>query len=127
MNSTGRGWLNSTALALIPLAIAINIAVGQLVAVLKLPLYLDSIGTVLTGALLGPWVVLVTGALSNIIWTLLGINPPAIWFAPVAAVIGIIAGLAGRDGVFQRSSPRWLSALIVGVFLYALALFVMMF
>ena len=127
MNSTGRGWLSSTALALIPLAIAINIAVGQLVAVLKLPLYLDSIGTVLTGALLGPWVALVTGALSNIIWTLLGINPPAIWFAPVAAVIGIISGFAGRAGVFQRSSPRWLSALIVGVFLFALALFVMMF
>ena len=31
MNSTRRSGLNSTALALIPLAIAINIAVGQLV------------------------------------------------------------------------------------------------
>jgi len=114
-------------LALIPLAIAINIAIGQLVAVLKLPLYLDSIGTVLTGALLGPWIGLITGALSNIIWTLLGINPPAIWFAPVAAVIGLIAGFAGRWGVFQRPSPRWLSAIIGGVFLFALALFIMSF
>jgi|RhiMetdeSRZDD1v2_1073273.scaffolds.fasta_scaffold450977_2 energy-coupling factor transport system substrate-specific component len=127
MNTSGRGGLNSTALALIPLAIAINIAIGQLIAVLKLPLYLDSIGTVLVGALIGPWVAALTGALSNIIWTLLGINPPAIWFAPVAAVIGIIAGFAGRAGVFQRPSPRWLSALIVGVFLFALALFVMTF
>lgn len=127
MNTSQRGGLNSTALALIPLAIAINIAVGQLVAVLKLPVYLDSIGTVLTGALLGPWIGLVTGALSNIIWTLLGINPPAIWFAPVAAVIGLLAGLAGRAGMFQRPSPRWLSALIGGVFLFALALFVMSF
>ncbi|HJZ48011.1 MAG TPA: hypothetical protein VKE41_12625 [Roseiflexaceae bacterium] len=127
MNTTRRSGLNSTALALIPLAIAINIAVGQLVAVLKLPVYLDSIGTVLTGALLGPWIAMITGALSNIIWTLLGINPPAIWFAPVAAVIGIIAGFAGRAGVFQRASPRWLSAIIVGIFLFALALFVMSF
>src|SRR5262249_12898263 len=127
MNTTRRSGLNSTALALIPLAIAINIAVGQLVAVLKLPVYLDSIGTVLTGALLGPWIAMITGALSNIIWPLLGINPPAIWFAPVAAVIGIIAGFAGRAGVFQRSSPRWLSAIIVGIFLFALALFVMSF
>jgi energy-coupling factor transport system substrate-specific component len=127
MNSNRLGGLNSTALALIPLAIAINIAIGQLVAVLKLPLYLDSIGTVLTGALLGPWVGLITGALSNIIWTLLGINPPAIWFAPVAAVIGLIAGFAGRWGVFRRPSPRWLSAIIGGVFLFALALFIMSF
>lgn len=127
MTTTRRSGLNSTALALIPLAIAINIAIGQLVAVLKLPVYLDSIGTVLTGALLGPWIALITGALSNIIWTLLGINPPAIWFAPVAAVIGIIAGFAGRAGVFQRPSPRWLSAIIVGIFLFALALFVMSF
>ncbi|HEX9439973.1 MAG TPA: hypothetical protein VF909_09835 [Roseiflexaceae bacterium] len=127
MNTTRRGGLNSTALALIPLCIAINIAIGQLVAVLKLPVYLDSIGTVLVGALIGPWVALITGALSNIIWTLLGINPPAIWFAPVAAVIGLIAGFAGRAGLFQRPSPRWLSALIVGIFLFALALFVMLF
>lgn len=127
MTTTRRGGLNSTALALIPLAIAINISVGQLVGTLRLPLYLDSIGTVLTGALLGPWVGLLTGAFSNIIWTLLGINPPAIWFAPVAAVIGLIAGFAGRAGVFQRPSPRWLSALIGGVFLFALAVFVMSF
>ena len=127
MTTVRRGGLNSTALALIPLAIAINIAIGQLVAVLKLPLYLDSIGTVLTGALLGPWVGLLTGALSNIIWTLLGINPPAWWFAPVAAVIGLLAGFAGRARLFQRPSPRWLSAVIGAVFLAALALFVLLF
>jgi hypothetical protein len=126
MRSSERSGLNSTALALIPLAIAINIAIGQLVAVLKLPVYLDSIGTVLVGALIGPWVAMLTGVLSNSIWTLLGINPPAIWFAPVAAVIGLVAGFAGRAGVFQRSSPRWLSAIIVGVFMFALALFIML-
>ena len=32
---------------LIPVAIAINIAIGQIVVLLKLPVYLDSIGTVL--------------------------------------------------------------------------------
>ena len=108
MNTSGRGGLNSTALALIPLAIAINIAVGQIVQTLKLPLYLDSIGTVLVGALLGPWIGLLTGALSNVIWTLTGLpnSGPAINFAYVAAVIGLIAGFAGRAGLFQRESPR---------------------
>ena len=129
MNTSGRGGLNSTALALIPLAIAINIAVGQIVQTLKLPLYLDSIGTVLVGALLGPWIALLTGAMSNVIWTFTGLpnSGPAINFAYVAAVIGLIAGFAGRVGMFQRESPRWLSALVGGIFVFALTLFVLMF
>jgi hypothetical protein len=109
------------------LAIAINIAGGQLVKALRLPIYLDSIGTVLTGALLGPWIGLVTGLLSNTIWTLIGLDQFALSFAPVAGVIGLLAGFAGRAGFFQRPSPRWLSALIGGVFLFALSIFILMF
>jgi energy-coupling factor transport system substrate-specific component len=127
MTTSRRSGLNSTALALIPLAIAINIAGGQLVKTLRLPIYLDSIGTVLTGALLGPWVGLITGLLSNVIWTLIGLDAYAYAFAPVAGAIGLLAGFAGRAGFFQRSSPRWLSAIIGGVFLFALTLFVMLF
>lgn len=127
MTTTQRGGLNSTALALIPLAIAINIAGGQLVKVLKLPIYLDSIGTVLTGALLGPWIGLITGVLSNTIWTLIGLDQFALSFAPVAGIIGLLAGFAGRAGFFQRPSPRWLSGLIGGVFLFALSIFILMF
>lgn len=119
--------LNSTALTLIPLAIALNIAGGQLIKALRLPVYLDSIGTVLTGALLGPWVGMLTGFLSNAIWTLSGLDGFAFAFALVAGAIGLIAGLAGRYGAFRNASPRWLSAIVGGVFLFALALFVMMF
>jgi hypothetical protein len=127
MNTSRQGGLNSTALALIPLAIAINIAGGQLVKALRLPIYLDSIGTVLTGALLGPWIGLITGLLSNAIWTLIGLDSFALTFAPVAGVIGLLAGFAGRAGLFQRPSPRWLSAIIGGIFLFALTLFVLLF
>lgn len=127
MTAPRRGGFNSTALALVPLAIAMNIAVGQLVTVLKIPVYLDSIGTVLVGALIGPWAGLVTGVLSNILWTFPLGNPFAIYFAYVAGVIGLLAGFAGRAGVFQRQSPRWLSALVGGIFMFALALFVVTF
>jgi energy-coupling factor transport system substrate-specific component len=126
-NFAERIGLNSTALALIPLAIAINIAGGQLVKTLKLPIYLDSIGTVLSGALLGPWVGLITGGLSNILWTLIGLDPYAASFAYVAAAIGLVAGFAGQAGAFVRLSPRWLSAVVVGIFLTALSLFILMF
>jgi energy-coupling factor transport system substrate-specific component len=96
------------AIVLMAVAIAINIAVGYLVqTVLRLPIYLDSIGTVLVGALAGPWAGLVTGVLANLIWGFT-IGPNTIApFAIVAGVIGFMAGLFGRRGVFASSgSPR---------------------
>jgi type IV secretory pathway TrbD component len=97
--------LSTSTLALMPVAIAINIAVGAIVSLLKLPIYLDSIGTVLVGVLGGPWAGALTGLLSNLIWALLpvpgGAGPIIAFFAPVAAVIGLMAGFWGRRGVFQ--------------------------
>lgn len=117
-------------LVLIPIAIAINIVVGQLVYFSKLPIYLDSIGTVLVSALVGPWAGAVTGALANLLW---GVVPPPLQnatlppFFYVAAVIGLLAGLAGRQGAFEKESPRWLSTLIGAVFFFALTLFIFAF
>ena len=113
----------TTTLVLIPVAIAINIAIGELVTRLKLPVYLDSIGTVLVGVLAGPWAGALTGTLANLIWGL--INPFAPAFFYVAAVIGVLAGLAGRWGAFDKTSPRWLSVVIGAVFFFSLALFIL--
>jgi hypothetical protein len=98
-------------IVLIPIAIAINIVLGQTVAAaLKVPIYLDSIGTILVGVLAGPIAGAATGLLSNITWTFIlagtPFGAPFAWpFAIVAAVIGLIAGLFGRAGVF-RSRPN---------------------
>lgn len=112
-------------LVLIPVAIAINIAIGTLIVVLKLPVYLDSIGTVLVGAIAGPWAGALTGALANLIWGLF--TPNIAPFFYVAAVIGLMAGLFGRWGVFQKESPRWLSVVIGVVFFFTLAFFITAF
>jgi len=112
-------------LVLIPIAIAINIAIGELVVRLKLPVYLDSIGTVLVGAIAGPWAGALTGALANLIWGLF--NPFAAPFFYVAAVIGFLAGLAGKRGAFDKESPRWLSVLVGAVFVFSLTMFVFAF
>ena len=111
-------------LALIPVAIVLNIVVGQLAS--GSPVYLDSIGTVLVGALLGPWWAALTGILANVIWALLG-NTVAVYFAYVGAVIGLLSGFSGRLGVFQRPAPLWLSVMVGGVFTFALTMFVMQF
>jgi hypothetical protein len=97
--------LTTSTLILITVAIAINIAVGSLIYTLRLPIYLDSIGTVLVGALAGPWAGALTGLLANLIWSILpvpgGAGPTAALFAPVAGVIGLMAGFWASRGVFR--------------------------
>jgi uncharacterized membrane protein len=112
-------------LVLMPIAIVINIVIGELTTRLKVPIYLDSIGTVLVGAIAGPWAGALTGALTNLIWGLF--NPYAAAFFYVAAVIGVMAGLAGKSGAFQNVSPRWLSTIIGAVFFFSLTVFILAF
>src|SRR5436190_20357816 len=97
-------------IVLIPIAIAINIILGQTVsAVLKVPIYLDSIGTILVGVLAGPIAGALTGGLANLIWTYVLPSPFHSDFAApffiVAIEIGLLAGLFGRLGFF-RSRPN---------------------
>jgi energy-coupling factor transport system substrate-specific component len=105
---------STLALVMIPVAIAINIAVGQLVLALKLPLYLDSIGTVLVGVLFGPWAGALTGFLANVIWAI-AFYSPAVAFAGVAAIIGALAGAFGRAGWAHVWWKAILAGLITGL------------
>jgi energy-coupling factor transport system substrate-specific component len=94
---------------LIPVAIAINLVIGQIVLILKLPVYLDSIGTVLVGVICGPWAGALTGALTNII---AGIVLDPGWFPwfPVAAAIGATAGAMANIGYFKT----WWKVVVTG-------------
>lgn len=96
-------------LALMAVAIVLNIVLGQIVSLLKLPIFLDSIGTVLVALLAGPWAGGLTGLLTNLIWGLIS-DPVAAAFAPVAMIIGIVAGLCAKYGLFKK----WWQAIISG-------------
>jgi hypothetical protein len=100
--------LTTATLTLMVVAIAINITVGSITVALRLPIYLDSIGTVLVGALAGPWAGALTGILANLIWSILpvpgGAGPTIAFYAPVAGVIGLMAGFWASRGVFQLRS-----------------------
>jgi hypothetical protein len=118
-------------IVLMPFAIAINIVLGQTVAAaLKIPIYLDSIGTILVGVLAGPVAGAATGFLANILWSYVipppFQYPPAAAFAVVAAVIGIAAGLAGRWGLMRPRTNRStgqlvIAGLLVGAIIIGLA------
>ena len=97
-------------LVLMPVAMALNIVLGTAVAsALKIPVYLDSIGTVLVAALAGPLAGAATGFLSNVVWTYLAPppfqSPFAAPFAVVAVVIGLLAGTFARWG-WLRPRPN---------------------
>ncbi|CAN5475164.1 hypothetical protein BH20CHL6_BH20CHL6_01290 [soil metagenome] len=96
-------------IVLMPVAIALNIVLGATVQqALKLPIYLDSIGTILVGVLAGPLAGILTGVLTNLIWGYLLPAPIGTTtigpFAITAGAIGLLAGIFGWLG-FYRSRP----------------------
>ncbi len=78
-------------LVLSAIAIACNIVLGIVTSSLKLPLYLDTIGTVFIAACAGPWYGAAVGGLTNLLTGLL-FSPKDIPFMLVSIVIGIAVG-----------------------------------
>jgi len=87
-------------LGLISLAIVINSIGGQISHWLHLPIFLDSIGTILAAVLEGPIVGAVAGLVSNLVRSLL-LGPVEAAFAPVSLMVGLVAGLCARLNFFQ--------------------------
>lgn len=93
-------------LALIPLAVGINLAMGLIVQAVGLPIFLDTIGTVMVAVLAGPAAAVVTGSLSQIVFTLWSGNPMWITYLPLQVAIALFAGFASQRGGFRS---RWVT------------------
>lgn len=98
---------------IIPIAIAVNFIIGSLVLTLKLPLYLDSIGTFLVAILAGPWVGALTGFLSIAINSIA--DPTLFPFSIIACVLGFIVGFMARRKMFTTIG-RFIIAGIITAF-----------
>jgi energy-coupling factor transport system substrate-specific component len=96
-------------LVLVPVGIALNVVGGLLNTALKLPLFLDTIGTMLVAVTCGPWLGALTGGLSNIIAS---ISSPADWaFALVNILIGLVVGYIA----LWRGYRDWFTPLLAGI------------
>ena len=120
MNSPLNKKLNTVLLfrtiLLLLIALAVNIALGHLMQfVLKTPLFLDSIGTILIGALLGPLAGALVGAFSNVIWYFILGDQSILPYAITAAFIGWAAGIVFSIDGFNRFRRIVFSGLLVGV------------
>lgn len=99
------------AIMLIPIAIAINFVGGTLAGTLKLPLYLDSIGTFLVAMLAGPWVGGLTGLVSILINSIA--DPTLAPYSLLAALTGITTGILARTKMFNSPIRMIFSGVIV--------------
>lgn len=100
-------------IALIPIALLLNIVIGQITGSVGIPLYLDTVGTVLIAALAGPIAGMTTGALSSVVWGLF--NPAALPFAAGSALVGLLAGWAIQRGAFRNPLLTALAGAIIGI------------
>lgn len=84
-------------IVLIPVAVGINY-VGKLFATaLRLPLWLDSIGTILAGMLAGPWIGAISGAVNNAIFGIT-MDPISFWYLITSIAIGLVVGYFAFSG-----------------------------
>lgn len=102
------------ALPFIAFCIALNLTVGQITGALKLPIYLDSIGTILTAVLIGPWLAMIAGIISNFLASAMG-SPTMVFFAPVTIIIGAFTGFIAKRGWFKKWYLVVLGGIVQGI------------
>lgn len=108
-----KGGLGRT-LALIPLGIALNLTLGTLVHTLKLPVYVDAVGTIAVTLLVGLRAGVAVGVLSFLLGGVLT-NPVLPWFSGTQAAIAIYTYLVGNKGGFRTLPRTIISGIGLGV------------
>jgi len=99
--------------ALVAICVGLNLGVGLVVTAAKLPLYLDSIGTVLATVLGGLWVGILCGLLSSIIGSAF---TPTLWaYAGTMLAIAVYTSLVRPLGYLNKLLPTAIFGVGLGV------------
>jgi len=112
--------LDSVGVVLILGCLGLNFAGHAIAVAFGLPLFLDSIGTVLAGVVAGPWVGGSVGFISNLVSSNT-VDPIAAPYAIVSFAVGFAAGLA-RYLNWQKRGTGWLALWLVTVAIASLVL-----
>ena len=102
--------IDKLSLFLIPIGIAVNFIGGQIALLLKLPLYLDAIGTIVVGALCGFVPGIIVGLVSNVLNSIS--DPITLFYAVLNVLFGIAAAYLSKRGVFKSFWKTLVSALL---------------
>ncbi len=102
-------------LVVIRLGVIVNLVIGQIVAALLLPLYLDAVGTMVVAALVGPWAAILVGLTSQVLNAVLSGNFTWLPFGVIQVTIALYAWLAARAGVFRHTWTAAPAGLLLGI------------
>lgn len=106
--------LNTATLVLIPAAIGINYLGKLFAGLLKLPLWLDSIGTCLAAMMAGPIAGAIVGAVNNIIYGVT-VDPISTVYALTNIFIGITVGILAYRGFLNHIKGALITGLAAGL------------
>ncbi|WP_029695338.1 membrane protein [Lacrimispora indolis] len=107
--------LNAACFVLIPACIGINYLGKLFASVLKLPLWLDSIGTCIGGILGGPVIGGICGAANNLIYGFTTGDSITLVYALTSLGIGVAVGIMARLGYMEKLSGAILTACVAGL------------
>lgn len=109
-------------------AVVMNVVCSFMALIFRLPIYLDSIGTVFVGSLLGPFYGAITGLLSGFV-SGITFDVYSLYYIPAQIFTGCMAGFIYRSrlmhgkgfplGVLGISIPTSLVSAIVTAFVFA--------
>lgn len=105
--------MGTMTLAMIPIGVAINFVGAQIANNLKLPMYLDSIGTFLVASVCGPIAGAITGAINSLISAISW--PTAVAYLPVVVVYGLVVGWLAKKKWMTKVGTVILTGLIIAV------------
>ncbi len=94
--------------------IALNVGLNKIAAVLDLPVFMDTVGTILSAALIPPLFSMLVGVVSNLLGGIVT-NPAIPFYAGTQVFIAAMAIVAYRKGWFDRLWPALLTGLAIGV------------
>ena len=91
-------------ICIIAFAICLNIVGGQIALILRLPIYLDSMGTIFIASLLGPVYGMIPSTLSGLIFGFT-MDIYSLYYAPVGIILGFIAGFVCKK---RKNTLPWM-------------------
>lgn len=98
--------------ALVPVAAALNIVGGLINSALRLPIFLDMIGTAVVAIVLGPWWGALVGAITNIVSSFIS-GPIGLPFAVVNVVGALVWGYGHQWGWARTNWSYFLLNILV--------------
>jgi len=113
-------------LALMPCGVVLNLALGFLVYTLKLPVYLDAVGTITITLMAGVRAGVIVGITSFLLGGLL-VNPVLPWFSGTQAAIAVYVHVAASRGWlrlgsnnpkcqgFSKRTVAWMRPVLTGI------------